>query len=244
MHLSPKEIDKLLLHNAGFLSQKRLARGIKLNYPESVALIASQTLEWIREGESVAELMDKGKKLLGFSDVMPGVGDLIHEVQVEGTFPDGTKLVTIHQPISSEKGDMNLALYGSGLSYNPVVKSVEESQEHIPGEVQTQDKEISLNEGREVIELEVTNSGDRPIQVGSHYNFFETNPALKFDRKSAFGFRLDIPSGTAIRFEPGDIKKVSLVKISGKQIVHGGNNWTRGSKELEPALERLEKDLP
>ena len=100
MHLTPHELDKLTLHQAGFLAQKRLARGLPLNHPEAVALIAAQILEFIREGRSVAELMDLGRHLLGHADVMEGVAELVHEVQIEGTFPDGTKLVTVHQPIA------------------------------------------------------------------------------------------------------------------------------------------------
>src|SRR5580692_6134376 len=109
MHLTPREIDKLVLHGAGFLAQKRLARGLRLNYVEAVALIASQLLELIRDGRSVAELMDLGRRLLGRSDVMEGIAEMIDEVQVEGTFPDGTKLVTVHQPIVAEHGDLSLA---------------------------------------------------------------------------------------------------------------------------------------
>src|SRR3954463_641862 len=115
MHLTPHEIDKLLLHNAGFLAQKRLARGVRLNYPETVALIATQILEFIRDGRPVAELMDLGRRLIGQNQVMPGVPDMVAEVQVEGTFPDGTKLVTVHHPVVLEDGDLNLALYGSFL---------------------------------------------------------------------------------------------------------------------------------
>ena len=99
MRLSPREIDKLVLHSAGVVAQKRYARGLLLNYPEATALIATQLLEFIRDGESVAVLMDKGKQLLGIEEVMPGVPDMVDEVQVEGTFPDGTKLVTVHNPI-------------------------------------------------------------------------------------------------------------------------------------------------
>ena len=99
MHLSPRDTEKLLLHNAGFLAQKRLARGVRLNVPESIALIATQLLEFIRDGRSVADLMDVGRKLLGRNQVMAGVPELVTEVQVEGTFPDGTKLVTVHNPI-------------------------------------------------------------------------------------------------------------------------------------------------
>ena len=99
MHLTPRELDKLMLHQAGVLAQKRLARGLRLNYPEAVALIATQLLEFIRDGRSVSELMDLGRQLLGRADVLDGVPEMIDEVQVEATFPDGTKLVTVHQPI-------------------------------------------------------------------------------------------------------------------------------------------------
>src|SRR5512140_2965440 len=106
MHLSPREIDKLVLHGAGFLAQKRLARGLRLNYPEAVALIATQLLELVRDGRSVAELMDLGKQMLGRRQVIAGVPEMIHEIAVEGTFPDGTKLVTVHDPIVREDGDL------------------------------------------------------------------------------------------------------------------------------------------
>ena len=91
----------------------------------------------------------------------------------------------------------------------------------IPGEIIIQDGDIKINEGRETVTLEVSNSGDRPIQVGSHYHFFETNPALKFDRAKARGFRLDIPAGTAVRFEPGQSRAVRLVALAGKRKVFG-----------------------
>src|SRR3954465_14257541 len=104
MHLAPHEIDKLILHEAGALARKRLARGLRLNYPEAVALIAAVVLELIRDGRSVAELMDLGRRLLGRRQVLPGVPEMIAEVQVEGTFADGAKLVTVHHPIASEQG--------------------------------------------------------------------------------------------------------------------------------------------
>ena len=115
MHLTPHELDKLALHQAGYLAQKRLARGLRLNYPEAVALISTQVMEFIRDGRSVAELMDLGRQLLGRADVMDHVPEMIVEVQVEGTFPDGSKLVTVHHPIAAEHGNMELALYGSFL---------------------------------------------------------------------------------------------------------------------------------
>ena len=99
MDLSPREKDKLLLFTAALLAERRQARGLKLNYPEAVALISAAILEGARDGKSVAELMNLGRTVLGADDVMDGVADLIHEVQVEATFPDGTKLVTVHDPI-------------------------------------------------------------------------------------------------------------------------------------------------
>ena len=241
MHLSPQELDKLTLHQAGFLAQKRLARGVLLNYPESVALISMQILERIRDGKSVAELMDWGRRLLGLADVMSGVAEMIAEVQVEGCFPDGTKLVTVHHPIVREFGDLELALYGSFLPV-PVRKINSEKAEFSkcsPGAILTQAGELTINEGRETLRLVVSNRGDRPIQVGSHYPFFECNRALSFDRSQAYGMHLNIPAGTAVRFEPGESKTVSLVAIGGKRIMHGGNALADGlvtSENLAQAL--------
>jgi urease subunit gamma/beta len=229
MHLTPREIDKLLLHQAGFLAQKRLARGVRLNYPESVALIATQTLEFIRDGRSVAELMDLGRQLLGRADVADGVPEMIDEVQVEGTFPDGTKLVTVHHPIVLERGNIDLALYGSFLTRTeePAIQRVVQMSGDA-GEVLAAGGHLVLNEGRDVAELPVANHGDRPIQVGSHYHFIETNRALVFDRALAYGKRLDIPAGTAVRFEPGETKTVRLVDIAGHRVISGGNSIADG----------------
>jgi urease subunit gamma/beta len=228
MHLSPREIDKLLLHNTGFLAQKRLARGLRLNHPESVALIAAVILEFIRDGKNVAELMNLGRQLLGRNQVMSGVPEMIYDVQVEGTFLDGSKLVTVHHPIASKNGNLRLALHGSFLPVPKlsVFKSI--ADEPIPGSNEIKDGEIELNVGRATIEIPVTNLGDRPIQVGSHYHFIETNASLKFDRGAAYGKRLDIPAGTAVRFEPGETKTVKLVEIAGKKIIRGGNNLAGG----------------
>ncbi|MDO7875051.1 urease subunit beta [Hymenobacter sp. ASUV-10] len=228
MHLAPKDLDKLILHQAGFVAQKRYARGLRLNYPEAVALLATQLLEFIRDGERVAALMNKGKQLLGFADVLPGVAELLAEVQIEGTFPDGTKLVTVHHPICREAGDPALALYGSGLhrAVPPTAPAAASSCE--PGEYLLREEDIILNDNRETVEIEVVNLGDRPVQVGSHYPFFETNTALRFDRAAAYGFRLNIPAGTAVRFEPGERKRVTLVALAGERIVYGGNGWING----------------
>ncbi len=230
MHLTPHELDKLALHQAGYLAQKRLARGVRLNYPEAVALISTQVMEFIREGRTVAELMDLGRQLLGRADVMDQVPEMIVEVQVEGTFPDGSKLVTVHHPVAAEHGNMELALYGSflpvpqrGLTPVPVRRSDHNGMVFAaPGEIFPAHGDLILNEGREPVQVKVTNRGDRPIQVGSHYHFAQTNRALEFDRSVAAGRRLDIPAGTAVRFEPGETKTVALVEIAGNRIVRGG----------------------
>jgi len=237
MHLTPHELDKLTLHQAGFLAQKRLARGLRLNHPEAVALIATQILEFIRDGRRVAELMDLGRQMLGRAEVMDGVPELVHEVQIEGTFPDGSKLVTIHNPIVAEHENLELALYGSFLpvpvrlkadaTATPVASGFSRTDGGKPGEILCAPGDIVANDGRDVTRLPVTNTGDRPIQVGSHYHFVETNAALTFDRKAALGMRLDIPAGTAVRFEPGETKTVSLVAIAGRRVIRGGNNFAR-----------------
>ena len=231
MHLSPREIEKLMLHNAGSLAQKRLARGLKLNHPEAVALIAAGLLEFIRDGRSVAELMDLGRQFLGRRQVMDGVAEMLVEVQVEGTFPDGTKLVTVHSPVANIDGNLELALYASGLPIPDLAlfgEQPSESQALSPGECFAAEGTLVLNADRETVSLEVTNLGDRPIQVGSHYHFVETNAQLKFDRAAAYGMRLDIPAGTAVRFEPGESRDVTLVEIAGNKVIRGGNNLADG----------------
>lgn len=223
MHLSPRDLDKLILHGAGFLAQKRLARGLRLGYPETIALLATQILELIRDGKSVAELMDIGRRILGRRQVLPGVPDLVHEVQVEGTFEDGTKLVTVHDPLTLEDGDLTLALYGSFLPvpdakvFAPPAVALTTSAGAVhaphlpPGHMELLPGEIELYEGRGRTMLQITSRGDRPIQVGSHYPFAAANAALEFDRVLAEGKHLDIPAGTAVRFEPGESRMVTLV---------------------------------
>lgn len=205
MELSPREKDKLLLFTAALLAERRKDKGLKLNYPEAVAYISAAIMEGAREGRTVAELMDYGRTLLSGDDVMDGIAEMIHDVQVEATFPDGTKLVTVHEPIVTDRAATLAA-----------------------GEVITEPGDIEINVGREKVEVEVANTGDRPIQVGSHYHFYETNSALKFDRDLTRGFRLDIAAGTAVRFEPGQSRQVTLVKIAGDQNIYGFNGQVMG----------------
>ena len=216
MRLTPKETDKLMLYLAGTLAKERKDRGLKLNYPEAIAYISSELLELARDGHSVTELMSMGAKMLTSEDVMDGVPEMIHEIQLEATFPDGTKLVTVHQPITG----------------NGAVK---------PGEILTEEGEIELNAGKDKAQITVTNTADRPIQVGSHFHFFEVNKALEFNRNLAYGMRLDIPAGTAVRFEPGESKRVELVEIGGTREGYGLNGLVEGSMDEEEIKEKALK---
>jgi len=197
MNLTPREKDKLLVAVAAMVARRRLERGAKLNHPEAIALLADFIVEGARDGRSVSELMEAGAEVLTPEQVMDGVAEMIEDVQVEATFPDGTKLVTVHSPIRGASGRLR------------------------PGEVTVRAGELTLNEGRPSVTLTVSNTGDRPIQVGSHYHFSETNPALSFDRAKARGTRLDIPAGTAVRFEPGQTREVKLIPLAGTRTVFG-----------------------
>ncbi|MEW6125097.1 MAG: urease subunit gamma [Pseudomonadota bacterium] len=197
MLLTPREKDKLLIAMAAEVARKRLARGVKLNHPEAIALITDFVVEGARDGRTVADLMQAGAHVLTVDQVMPGIAEMIHDIQVEATFPDGTKLVTVHHPIRGA------------------------ASEDVPGEVITREGDILLNADSERVVVVVANTGDRPIQVGSHYHFFETNAALSFERAKARGMRLDIAAGTAVRFEPGSTREVTLVPLAGKREVYG-----------------------
>lgn len=197
MLLTPREKDKLFIAMAAEVARKRLARGVKLNHPEAVALITDFVVEGARDGRTVAELMQAGAHVLTTDQVMPGIAEMIHDIQVEATFPDGTKLVTVHHPIRGAASD------------------------DVPGELITRPGDIVFNADAERVTVSVANTGDRPIQVGSHYHFYETNAALAFDREKARGMRLDIAAGTAVRFEPGSTREVTLVPLGGKREVYG-----------------------
>ena len=219
MNLTAREKDKLLVAMAAEVARKRLARGVKLNHPEAIALICDFVVEGARDGRSVADLMEAGAHVVTAEQVMEGIADMIADVQVEATFPDGTKLVTVHQPIRGAAPAL------------------------VPGEVVTAAGDLVMNDGLEVTEIGVANTGDRPIQVGSHYHFAETNPALAFDRAAARGKRLDIVAGSAVRFEPGQTRTVRLVPLRGTREVFGfrgrGDGSARGVAEgIAPAENR------
>ena len=211
MLLTPTELERLTIFTAAELARKRRAKGLLLNYPEAVAVISDEILEGAREGRSVAEMMSIGSRILTQADVVPGVAAMLPMLQVEATFQDGTKLVTVHDPLRPADG-----ADADGLE---------------PGAIIVEEGEIELNAGRRKITLNVVNTGDRPVQIGSHYHFFEVNKALDFDRAAAFGMRLDIAAGTAVRFEPGQEKQVPLTSFGGSQQLSGLNGLSNGSAD-------------
>jgi urease subunit gamma/beta len=207
LQLTPHEQERLMLAGAADVARRRRERGLLLNHPEAVAVLTAWVLEAARDGMSVAEVMSAGRTVLDTSDVMEGVEVLIDELQAEATFPDGTKLVTLHGPI--QPGALAPDAPDDGPS------------RLIPGEVLLDDGEVVLLEGRDVVPLSVLNTGDRPVQVGSHFHFAEANEALAFDRAAAVGMRLAVPAGTSVRFEPGITMDVELVAYAGARITAG-----------------------
>lgn len=218
MFLTNREQEKLMIYTASKLALERKEKGLKLNYPEAVAIISSFILEGAREGRTVAKLMVDATKVLDADDVMDGVASMMHMVQTEATFDDGTKLVTVHSPIQG-------------------------NDTMIPGEYIVEDGEIELNENKEITTLEVENTGDRPVQIGSHYHFFEVNNNLDFNRGDAYGKRLDVAAGTSVRFEPGSKKKVNLVSYSGNRYMSGFNGLVEGNLDDETVKEQAMKNL-
>jgi len=189
MKLTPKEQDRLTIFTLAELARRRRARGIKLNYPEAVALICDEVMEEARTGRSYDEVIAHGKQVLTEADVMEGVADLASRIYVEPLFDDGTKLVVLHRPIQK-------------------VARETQQKESVPDS--SQSDTITINAGKPTISLTVTNTSDHPVQITSHMPFWEINQRMHFDRELARGFHLDIPAGGATRWEPGETKEVRL----------------------------------
>ncbi|MEX2296495.1 MAG: urease subunit beta [Dongiaceae bacterium] len=215
MLLTPTELERLTIFTAAELARRRRLRGQKLNRPEAIAFIADELLEAARDGQTLAAVMSLGATLLTTDDVLPGVATLIPLLTVEGQFLDGPKMISVHEPIRAGK---------QAVAASPR-----------PGEVLPADGDIEINAGRARVTILVLNTGDRPIQVASHFHFFEANKELRFDRAASFGMRLDVMAGGVARFEPGESKEVTLVAIGGSGEITGLNNLTEGSIH-DPAI--------
>jgi len=211
MNLTPTEMDRLVIFQAAELARRYRSEGVRLSLPEANALIADEILLAARKGLDHPALVSLGGTILAADDVEAGVPDMLRMVSVEVSMAEGTKLVTVFDPIPP------------GPRAAPA-----------PGEVIPQSGEIELNAGREGVEIDVLNTGDRSIQVRSHAHFFEVNRALQFDRRRAWGMRLDRPSGGGERFDPGIGRRVRLVPYAGTREIHGFAGLAEGRAD-DPA---------
>ncbi|WZH42201.1 Urease [Fusarium acuminatum] len=242
MHFTPREVEKLLFAQAGRLAQRRLAHGKKLNHLESSVIH--------NESYTVVELMDLGKNIIGRRHVYPSVAGTLKQMQVEGTLETGTHLITVHNPISTDDGDLKMALYGSFLPVpdKALFPPLNEADFHplaMPGAIKPSESgDIVLYEGRPRTRVTVTNKGTRAVHIGSHFHFMETNPDLEFDRTKAYGYHLDLPAGDFLRFEPNEPKTVTLVQVGGSRVIQGGSGFSKGPvdpKYVDKILQRLKQ---
>ncbi|MFD7322665.1 urease subunit gamma [Streptomyces sp. NPDC059875] len=196
MPLTPTERDRLLLFTAAELARARHARGLRLNVPEATALIADTVCEAARDGLRLAEAIEAGRSVLGADDVLPGVVDVVTEIQIEAVFDDGTRLAAVAEPFGAR--ERNDGAPGAVL----------------PGPV-------ALVAPEPVVTMTVRNTATVPVSVTSHFHFFEANPRLDFDRAAAYGMRLTASAGSSTRFDPGQAVDVGLVPIGGARVVTG-----------------------
>jgi urease subunit gamma/beta len=218
MNLTPTEMDRLTIFAAAELARRHRSLGIRLSHPEAVALITDEVMIAARRDMAYEQIRDMAGRLLSTDDVMPGVAEMIPLIYVEAAFAEGTKVVAVFEPI--RPGRLPL------------------TEEVVPGEIITPDAEVRIFDGMPVTTLEVVNTGDRDIQVRSHSHFFEANRALKFDRSAAWGMKIDAPSGTGIRFEPGIPKSVDLVPIAGHRTVLGQAGLVNGPLDAPGARDQ------
>lgn len=197
MNLTPTEIERLTVFSAAELARRNLREHIPLSHPEVVALLVDEVMLAARKNMAYDQVIDLAAALLRADQCEPGVPDMVRIVTVDAPFPDGTKLVTLIDPIIPGENDIR------------------------PGEIIVGDEPVELFAGVERVSLTVVNRGDRDIQVRSQSHFFETNPALEFDRRAAWGHKLDIASGAGVRFEPGMPVDVHLVPMAGDRVIHG-----------------------
>ncbi|WP_435223221.1 urease subunit gamma [Streptomyces sp. Tue6028] len=213
MRLTPTERDRLLLFTAAELARARHARGLLLNVPEATALIADTVCEAARDGLRLAAALERGRSVLGLGDILPGVADVVTEIQVEAVFEDGTRLAVVSDPFGSLPGPHDAG----------------------PGAVLTGTE--SLEAPEPVTKLVVRNTSSVPISVTSHFHFFEANPRLDFDRAAAYGMRLAAPAGSSTRFDVGQAVEVGLVRMGGARIAVGFAGLVDGSLDAPGAKE-------
>ena len=190
MHLSPTELARLQIFQAAELARRNRDRGLALNAPEAIAVACDEMHLAARGGASIEEVLAAGAASVHPNDLIDGVADLVAEIRLEVVLDEGTRLVVLR-----------------GLG-------ARDDDEH-PGEVVTADGEVTINEGLDPFELEVTNSSEHPVRVSSHFPFDRSNPRLTFDRAVARGTRLDVAAGDTVRWGPGETRTVRLVRVTG-----------------------------
>jgi urease subunit gamma/beta len=219
MLLTPTERDRLLIFTAAELARARRARGLRLNVPETIALVADTVCEAARDGRRHDEALAAGRVVLGPDDVLPGVADVVTEVAVEAVFDDGSRLVVVPDPV----GDGHLG-------------------DQAPGAVVAGEAPESASLRKDDLEVTVVNTAPVPVSVSSHFHFFEVNPRLRFDRAAGYGRHLDVPAGATVRFDPGAEVVVRLVPFGGDRVVVGFSGLVDGPLDApgarEAALER------
>lgn len=206
--LTPAERDRLLLFTAAELARARQARGLRLNVVEASALVADAVCEAARDGRRLADAIEAGRSVLGAEDVLPGVVRAVPDVRVEAVFDDGTRLAVVRDPFRAA-GDRTRE--GTEREPRPAAAAVT---------------------------VEVTNTAAVPVGVTSHFHFFEVNPRLRFDRAAAYGMHLAIAAGSAVRFAPGETRRVGLVPIGGRRVVIGFAGLVDGPLDEPGARER------
>jgi len=226
MLLTPTERDRLLIFTAAELARARRARGLRLNVPETIALVADTVCEAARDGARHAEALAAGRSVLGPEDVLPGVADVVTEVAVEAVFDDGSRLVVVHDPVGG--GHLGDAAPGAVIPAEPDAHHVREAMRN-----RAQDP---APEGAGA-PLTVVNTATVPVSVSSHFHFFEVNPRLRFDRAAAYGRHLAIPAGETVRFDPGVAVHVRLVPFGGNRVVVGFSGLVDGPLDVPGALE-------
>jgi urease subunit gamma/beta len=186
MQLNPTEEDRLRVFTAAQLARATLERGLRLNAPEAIALVCDEIHMAARAGASFDDALEAGRAAVRTDQVIDGVPGIVREIRVEALFDEGTRLIVIRDPFGTPPPDA-------------------------PGAIDFGEGDVELVPDRERRTMIVTNDGEHPIRVSSHFPFWQTNPNLRFDRDAADGFRLDLPAGDSIRWAPGETKEVSLV---------------------------------
>jgi urease subunit gamma/beta len=221
MRLTPTDRDRLLIFTAAELARARRARGLRLNVPEATALIADAVCEAARDGRRLTEAAAAGASVLTASDVLPGVVDIVREVKVEAVFDDGTRLVVVRDPFGPPDVALSLGAAAPGAVVAPLVG----------GDAR------GAADAEQILTIEVTNTSEVPVSITSHFHFFEVNPRLRFPRAAAYGMRLAIPAGSALRFGPGDTVQVQLTPFGGERVAVGFAGLVDGPLDAPGAKE-------